>query len=167
VLPATRQRLIQAQQREREERKQRAREEQAREERQRQQREQKERARRALEDHAGTTAREDLKSLVKKESNDSSTVSVETTNFARYCRLLMDVGREVLMTLFKENYREEEGVQWEESCSPSFFGDKFPDRFSESNLGKHFIDSICSGKCHEWDDAPVVLVYIHSRLCSG
>ena len=119
------------------------------------------------QDHAGTTAREDLKSLVKKESNDSSTVSVETTNFARYCRLLMDVGREVLMTLFKENYCEEEGVQWEESCSPSFFGDKFPDLFSESNLGKHFIDSICSGKCHEWDDAPVVLVYIHSRLCSG
>ena len=92
-----------------------------------------------------------MKSLVKEQSKDSSTVSVETANFARYCRLLMDVGREVLMTLFKENYREEEGVQWEESCGPSFFGAKFPDRFSQSNLGKHLIDSICSGKCHEWD----------------
>jgi serine/threonine protein kinase len=88
---------------------------------------------------------------MKEQSKDSPAVSVETTNFGRYCRLLMDVGREVLMTLFKANYHKEEGAQWEESCGPSFVCAKFPDRFSQSNLGKHLIDSICSGKCHEWD----------------
>jgi hypothetical protein len=92
-----------------------------------------------------------VKSLVTEQSKNSSTVSVETTNFARYVRLLMDVGREVLMTLFKENYRKVEGVQWEESGGPRFFSANFPDRLSQSKLEKHSIDFIRSGKCHEWD----------------
>ena len=29
--------------------------------------------------------------------------------------------------------------------------DFFPDRFGQSKLRQHLIDSICSGKCHEWD----------------
>jgi hypothetical protein len=63
----------------------------------------------------------------------------------------MDVGREVLMTLFKEYYCKEEGKQWEESCGPSFLDSYVPDRHSQSKLRKHDIDSIRSGKCHEWD----------------
>ena len=54
----------------------------------------------------------------------------------------MDVGREVLMTTFKENYRKAEGVQWEEACGPGFLDAKFPDDVSKRKLGKHLIDCI-------------------------
>ena len=97
------------------------------------------------------SAQETGKKLEKERSKDSSNVSSETTNFARYCRLLMDVGREVLMTTFKENYRKAEGVQWEEACGPGFLDAKFPDDVSKRKLGKHLIDCIRSGKCTEWD----------------
>ena len=82
---------------------------------------------------------------------DTSTASLEETNYYRYHKLLMHVGREVLMTLFKESYCKEEGRQWEQSCGPSFLNSKFTDRQSQSYLGKPGVDSIRSGNCDAWD----------------
>ena len=98
------------------------------------------------------------KSPTKKTSGAS--VSSETTNFARYCRLLMDFGREVLMALFKEAHRKEQGMPWEESSGPAFLDSKFPDAFSQRKLGKHLVDMIRGGNCDEWD-----ITLLSSLLC--
>jgi len=84
-------------------------------------------------------------------SNESSKLSVETANFARYCRLLMDVGREVMVTIFRACYQKEAGKPWSESHGASFLNDKFPDGHSQRQLGKHCVDPIRAGKCEEWD----------------
>jgi len=78
-------------------------------------------------------------------------VSAETTNFARYCRLLMDVGRDVLAAVFKGSYKKEKSNQWTESCGQSFLNNKFPDGASQRQLGKHLVQNIRAGKCEEWD----------------
>jgi hypothetical protein len=78
-------------------------------------------------------------------------VSAETTNFARYCRLLMDVGKDVLAALFKGSYKREKNKMWTEFCGESFLIDKFPDVASQRQLGKHMVENIRAGKCEEWD----------------
>jgi len=81
-------------------------------------------------------------------SNEPSKLSVETANFARYCRLLMDVGRKVMVTIFRASYQKEAGKPW---SGASFLNDKFPDGHSQRQLGKYFVDHIRAGKCEEWD----------------
>jgi hypothetical protein len=49
-----------------------------------------------------------------KETN-SLNVSVEKTNYARYLRLLMDVGKEVLLSIFKASYQKQEKKPWTDS----------------------------------------------------
>jgi len=92
-------------------------------------------------------ARKDDKSA-STTSKETSKLSVETANFARYCRLLMDVGREVMVTIFRASYQKEAGKSW---SGASFLNDKFPDGHSQRQLGKYFVDHIRAGKCEEWD----------------
>ena len=103
------------------------------------------------QDQAGPTEGERGGNLGTEQCTDSLSASLEEANYYRYHKLLMHVGREVLMTLFQENYYKEEGKQWEQSCGPSFLNSKFPDRWSQSKLKKPGINSILSGNCHEWD----------------
>jgi serine/threonine protein kinase len=114
------------------------------------------------QNQAGTTEGEGGGNFVTEQCTDSSTVSVERANYNRYWELLLVLGREVLMTLFKEYYCREEGKQWEESCGPSFLDSYIPDRFSQSQLKKEGIDSIRSGKCHEWDITLLSYLLLHS-----
>jgi serine/threonine-protein kinase len=103
------------------------------------------------QDQAGPAEGKRGGNLVTEHCTDTSTASLEETNYYRYHKLLMHVGREVLMTLFKESYCKEEGRQWEQSCGPSFLNSKFTDRQSQSYLGKPGVDSIRSGNCDAWD----------------
>jgi len=82
---------------------------------------------------------------LKEETN----VSTETTNFARYCRLLMDVGREVMVSIFRASYQKEKGIPFTESSN--FLKDNFPDGHSQRQLGKHGVDCIRASKCEKWD----------------
>ncbi len=95
------------------------------------------------------------KSPTSGESAKSSVqvpkVCAETTNFARYCRLLLDVGRDVLAAVFKGSFKKEKNKQWTESCGQSFLNHKFPDGASQRQLGKHLVNNIRAGKCEEWD----------------
>jgi len=81
-------------------------------------------------------------------SNEPKKLSEETANFARYCRLLMDVGREVMVMIFQSSYQKEARKPWH---GVSFLNDKFPDGTSQRQLGKYFVDNIRAGKCEEWD----------------
>jgi serine/threonine protein kinase len=95
------------------------------------------------------------KSPTSSESVTSSVevqkVSEETANFARYWRLLWDVGRDVLAAVFKGSFKKEKNKQWTESCGQFFLNEKFPDGASLRQLGKRFVDNIRAGKCEEWD----------------
>ena len=86
-----------------------------------------------------------------KTSKEASKVSAETTNFARYCRLLMDVGRDVLMILFEASYQKEANAPWTESSGRPFLSTHFSDGPSQRRLGKHLVDNICDGQCKAWD----------------
>ena len=80
--------------------------------------------------------------------NEPNNLSMETANFARYCSLLMDVGREVMVIIFQSSYQKEARKPWH---GVSFLNDKFPDGTSQRQLGKYFVDSIRAGRCEEWD----------------
>ncbi len=96
-----------------------------------------------------------------EQCTDSSSMSVEKTNWDKIWELLFNLGREVLMTLFKEYYYKKEGKQWEESCGPSFLDSYIPHRFDQSNLRREGLDSIRSGKCHEWDITLLSSLLLH------
>jgi serine/threonine protein kinase len=66
-------------------------------------------------------------------------------NAVYFCRNKIVIGR------FPLRSEDSETLFLAVSGGPGFFGAKFPDRFGQSKLRQHLIDSICSGKCHEWD----------------
>jgi len=114
----------------------------------------------ASDQQAASSASDDPTTLKKskkksqgsaKTSTKATKVSAETTNFARYCRLLMDVGRDVLMILFEASYEKEGNTPWTESSGRAFLSTHFPDGPSQRRLGKHHIDNICNGQCKTWD----------------
>ena len=88
----------------------------------------------------------------RKSSTDGSSVSSERSNLARFCRLLMDVGREVMDIIFNDNYCKQEKKEWlqSESCGRAFLDKNF-DRVNQTKLGKTMVDKIRGGKCREWD----------------
>ena len=93
---------------------------------------------------------DDATTLKKSEGSDKTSkkatkVSAGTTMFARCCRVVMDVGRDVLRILFEASYQKEGNARWTESSGRAFLSTHFPDGPSQRRLGKHFIDNIHNG----------------------
>lgn len=84
------------------------------------------------------------------KGTNSLNVSAEKTNYARYLRLLMDVGKEVLLSIFKASYKKQEKKLWTDSSGPTFLDNRFSGP-SQRQLGKHLIDNIRTVTCEKWD----------------
>ena len=64
----------------------------------------------------------------------SSTIMLAavTTNFERYCCLVLGVGREILLNLFLSCYQKKAHTHWTETSEMAFVSAYFPDGHSQS-----------------------------------
>jgi len=88
--------------------------------------------------------------LTTSANTSNSTLSAETTNFARYCSLLYGVSAQVMVNVFKASYQKEAGAPWDVKIAVSFVNDKITG-LSHKKLGSLTVDKIRTGKCEDWD----------------
>jgi len=86
------------------------------------------------------------------DCTNSSKLSAEATNLARYSRLIHEVGPGVMASIFRASYQKEYGKPWTSCSGDSFLHNKFPDG---SNIlwhsGTPYFKTVSAGKCEEWD----------------
>jgi len=94
----------------------------------------------------------DLDDINKMDCANSSKLSAEATNLARYSRLILEVGPEVMASIFRASYQEEYRKPWTSCSGHSFLHKEFPDGSNSLwHVGTPYFDTVSAGKCEEWD----------------
>ena len=83
---------------------------------------------------------------------NSSKLSAEATNLARYSRLIHEVGPGVMASIFRASYQKEYGKPWTPCSGDSFLHNKFSDGSNSLwHFGTQYVNTFSAGKCEEWD----------------
>jgi len=94
----------------------------------------------------------DLDDINKMDCANSSKLSAEATNLARYSRLIHEVGPGVMASIFRASYQKEYGKPWTPCSGDSFLHNKFSDGSNSLwHFGTQYVNTFSAGKCEEWD----------------
>jgi len=94
----------------------------------------------------------DLDDINKMDCANSSKLSAEATNLARYSRLILEVGPAVMASIFRASYQQEYRKPWTSCSGDSFLHKEFPDGSNSLwHVGTPYFDTVSAGKCEEWD----------------
>lgn len=96
-------------------------------------------------------------SPLKQDVKNDASVSSEATNFHRFCRLLQDVGTEILVKIFKVFYEKKEKKPWKASC-----GSNLLSRMASGKFYTQQYKIISQGNCEEWDITLLSSLLIHA-----
>jgi len=94
----------------------------------------------------------DLDDINKMDCANSSKLSAEATNLARYSCLILEVGPAVMASIFRASYQQEYRKPWTSCSGDSFLHKEFPDGSNSLwHVGTPYFDTVSAGKCEEWD----------------